>query len=42
LHGRWLAAHIPGIVAHISDVEDHSNVEHNHKEEAYAWLAGLA
>lgn len=42
VHGRWLAAHVPGIVAHISESEDHTNVEYNHKEEAYAWLGGLA
>jgi pimeloyl-ACP methyl ester carboxylesterase len=41
VHGRWLAAHVPGLIAHISESEDHSNVEHNHKAEAYAWLSGL-
>jgi pimeloyl-ACP methyl ester carboxylesterase len=40
-HGRWLAAHVPGIVAHISESQDHANVEHNNKEAAYAWLRGL-
>lgn len=42
VHGRWLAAHVPGMVAHISEVEDHTNVEHNHKPEAYSWLGELA
>jgi pimeloyl-ACP methyl ester carboxylesterase len=41
-HGRWLAAHVPGIVACIPEPEDHTSVEHNHKETAYAWLGGLA
>jgi pimeloyl-ACP methyl ester carboxylesterase len=40
-HGRWLATQVPGIVAHISESEDHTNVEHNNKETAYAWLCGL-
>lgn len=34
VHGRWLATHVPGIAAHISESEDHTNVEHNHKEAA--------
>lgn len=42
VHGRWLAARVPGIVAHISESEDHTNVEHNHRHAAYAWLSGLA
>ena len=41
VHGRWLATHVPGIVASISESEDHSNVEHNHKRAAYTWLSGL-
>lgn len=40
-HGRWLAAHVPGIVAHILESADHTNVEANHKRTAYAWLTGL-
>src|SRR5579859_3209895 len=40
-HGRWLATHVPRIVAYISESEDHTNVEHNHKRAAYAWLGGL-
>jgi pimeloyl-ACP methyl ester carboxylesterase len=40
-HGRWLAAHVPGIAAHITESEDHANVEHNNRKAAYAWLAGL-
>jgi pimeloyl-ACP methyl ester carboxylesterase len=42
VHGRWLAANVPGIVAHLVDAEDHTNVEHNNKKTAYAWLSGLA
>lgn len=41
-HARWLAAHVPGIVAHISESEDHTNVEHNNREAAYAWLCVLS
>jgi len=41
VHGRWLAANVPGIVAHIAESEDHTNVEHNNKKAAYAWLSGL-
>ncbi len=41
VHGRWLAAHVSGVVAHISESEDHTNVEHNNREAACAWLRGL-
>lgn len=41
VHGRWLAAHVPGIEAHISDSQDHTNVEHDNRRAAYAWLGGL-
>jgi len=40
-HGRWLATHVPGIAAHIAESEDHTDVEHNHKKAAYAWLSQL-
>jgi pimeloyl-ACP methyl ester carboxylesterase len=40
-HGRWLATSVPGIVAHIFESEDHTNIEHNHRAAAYAWLSGL-
>jgi pimeloyl-ACP methyl ester carboxylesterase len=33
-HGRWLAAHVPGIVAQIAESEDHTNIEHNHRQAA--------
>jgi pimeloyl-ACP methyl ester carboxylesterase len=42
VHGRWLAAHVPGIVAHLPESEDHTNIEHNNREAAYAWLSKLA
>jgi hypothetical protein len=29
-------------VAHLPEREDHTNIEHNNKEAAYAWLSGLA
>lgn len=41
-NGRWLADHVPGISAEFPDTEDHTNIEHNHRETAYAWLAGLS
>ncbi|BCJ38728.1 hypothetical protein Athai_62310 [Actinocatenispora thailandica] len=41
-HGRWLAAHVPGIVAHLVESEDHTDVEHDNREAAYSWLSGLA
>jgi pimeloyl-ACP methyl ester carboxylesterase len=42
VHGRWLAAHVPGIQAHLPESQDHTNIEHNNREAAYAWLSGLA
>ena len=42
VHGRWLAAHVPGIVAQIVESEDHTNIEHNHRQAAYSWLSELA
>lgn len=41
-NGYWLAAHVPGIVAHFGEAEDHTNVEHDHRAAAYAWLAALS
>ena len=40
-HGRWLAARVPAIAAHISESEDHTNIEHNNRQAAYAWLGRL-
>jgi pimeloyl-ACP methyl ester carboxylesterase len=42
VNGRWLAAHVPGIVAHLIDSADHTNVEHDNREAAYAWLSELS
>jgi pimeloyl-ACP methyl ester carboxylesterase len=41
-NGHWLAAHVPGIVAHFPATHDHTNVEHDNRAAAYAWLSGLA
>lgn len=41
VHGRWLAAHVPGIVAQLSEYEDHTNVEHNNRQAAYDYLSAL-
>jgi len=40
-HGRWLAANVPGIDAHIT-ADDHSTVEDAHRDETYAWLSSHA
>jgi pimeloyl-ACP methyl ester carboxylesterase len=40
-HGQWLAAHVPGLTAHISESEDHASIEHDNKQAACAWLSGL-
>ena len=40
-HGRWLAAHVPGAVGHFPELEDHTSVERNNREVAYAWLSTL-
>ncbi len=37
-HGHWLSEHIPGVDAHFSPHEDHSNIEAGHQCEAYEWL----
>jgi pimeloyl-ACP methyl ester carboxylesterase len=37
-HGRWLAANIPGIDAHITK-DDHSTIDESHRDETYAWLS---
>ncbi len=37
-HGRWLAANVPGIDAHITG-DDHSTIDDAHRDETYAWLA---
>ena len=36
-HGRWLAANVPGIDAHITK-DDHSTIDEAHRDETYAWL----
>jgi pimeloyl-ACP methyl ester carboxylesterase len=36
-HGRWLAANVPGIDAHITD-DDHSTIDDAHRDATYAWL----
>lgn len=40
-NGHWLAANVPGIVAHFPEREDHTDVEDNNRKAAYAWLSGL-
>lgn len=37
-HGRWLADRVPGIEAHFPEDEDHTNIEANHRCQAYEWL----
>ncbi len=37
-HGRWLAAHIPNVMAHFPVDDDHTNIEENNRTAAYTWL----
>jgi pimeloyl-ACP methyl ester carboxylesterase len=37
-HGRWLAAHIPRVIAHFPEAEDHTNIEESNRAAGYAWL----
>jgi pimeloyl-ACP methyl ester carboxylesterase len=37
-HGQWLADHIPGVEAHLSDDDGHLTLTENHLEEIHAWL----
>ena len=37
-HGRWLAERIPHVTAHFPEDEDHTNIEENNRNAAYAWI----
>jgi pimeloyl-ACP methyl ester carboxylesterase len=37
-HGRWLAERIPNVAAHFPEAEDHTNIEENNRNTAYAWI----
>lgn len=37
-HSRWLATRIPHVTAHFPEDDDHTNVEDDHRQAAYAWL----
>jgi len=37
-HGEWLAARIPGVEPHLSDVDGHLSIEHGRVGDAHAWL----
>jgi pimeloyl-ACP methyl ester carboxylesterase len=39
-HGQWLAAHIPGVDARLSNDDGHTTLRENHIGEVHAWLAG--
>ncbi|MGO9955430.1 MAG: alpha/beta fold hydrolase [Solirubrobacteraceae bacterium] len=39
-HGRWLATHVPGADAHLSDQDGHLSLTANHLDEIYTWLLG--
>jgi hypothetical protein len=38
-HARWLADRIPDVTTHFPAAEDHTNIEHNNRAAALAWLA---
>jgi pimeloyl-ACP methyl ester carboxylesterase len=37
-HGKWLAEHIPGVTAHVSDTDGHITIAVNRINEVNAWL----
>jgi pimeloyl-ACP methyl ester carboxylesterase len=37
-HGEWLAAHIPGVEARLTDDDGHLTLTGHHLEEIHAWL----
>ena len=37
-HGQWLAAHVPGVEARLTDDDGHLTLLTNHLDEVYAWL----
>jgi len=37
-HGEWLAAHVPGVDAHLSDDDGHLSIEQNRIGDLHAWL----
>jgi pimeloyl-ACP methyl ester carboxylesterase len=41
-HGRYLASRLPDVVARFGEDEDHTDVEDDHRDEAYAWMRSLA
>ena len=37
-HGEWLAEHVPGVEAHLSDADGHLSVEQRRIGDVHAWL----
>ena len=37
-HGEWLAAHVPGVEAHLSDDDGHLSIEERRIGDVHAWL----
>jgi pimeloyl-ACP methyl ester carboxylesterase len=42
VNGRWLAANVPTVIAHLNPDEDHTNIEANNRLAAYAWLGEVS
>jgi pimeloyl-ACP methyl ester carboxylesterase len=37
-HGEWLADHVPGVEAHLSDEDGHLSIEQGRIGDVHAWL----
>jgi len=37
-HGEWLARHVPGVTARLTDDDGHLSLTVNHLDEVHDWL----